>query len=101
MTKKYIVDIDGTICDTNNSDYENSKPNFDRIQQINELYDQGNHIKYMTARGAVSKIDHRELTIKQLNEWGCKYHELSVGEKEHYDLWIDDKAREAKEFFND
>ena len=24
---KYVVDIDGTICKTKGSDYENSKPN--------------------------------------------------------------------------
>lgn len=101
MTKKYIIDIDGTICNTSGNDYSNSIPIKNRIQKINSLYDQGHYIKYMTARGATSKIDHNDLTVHQLNSWGCKYHELSAGEKEHYDFWIDDKAQNAKDFFND
>ena len=36
---------------------------------------------------------------KQLKAWGCKYHELSVGKKEHYDIWVDDKAHNSEVFF--
>jgi hypothetical protein len=32
-----------------------------------------------------------EITKKQLDNWGVKYHELIMG-KTHYDLLIDDKA---------
>lgn len=102
---KYIIDIDDTICtgsyrdSTGNMNYENITPYPDRIEQINQLYDQGHTIKYMTARGSVSGIDHRQLTENQLKSWGAKYHELSVGEKEHYDYWIDDKAAWSESFF--
>tara|TARA_B100001063_G_scaffold246584_1_gene286430 strand:+ start:1408 stop:1704 length:297 start_codon:yes stop_codon:yes gene_type:complete len=95
----YIVDIDGTICNTKDGKYAESKPMFDRIEKINKLYDEGHTIKYMTARGAVTKMDWRELTETQLKEWGCKYHELDVGNKPHFDLWIDDKAINSEEFF--
>jgi len=101
---KYIIDIDGTICkevlnDDGSKDYSKQIPQYDRIQKINKLYDEGNEIKYWTARGAVSGLDWSELTKKQLKDWGCKYHKLSVGDKPHYDLWIDDKAINSEEFF--
>ena len=95
----YIVDIDGTICKTKDGKYAESKPLLCRIKKINDLYDEGHKIIYMTARGAVTKMDWRELTEKQLKEWGCKYHELDVGNKPHFDLWIDDKAINSEEFF--
>lgn len=95
----YIVDIDGTIANTENSDYKNSKPMLCRIKKINELYDQGHTIIYMTARGAVSKTDWKDFTAKQLDDWGCKYHELDIGNKRHYHQWIDDKAINSEEFF--
>ena len=38
-------------------------------------------------------------TKKQLDSWGCKYHNLSVGEKPHYDLIICDKAINSNRFF--
>ena len=33
-----------------------------------------------------------ELTQQQLEMWGCKYHELIMNEKPHYDLLICDKS---------
>ena len=32
----------------------------DRIEKINKLYDEGHTIIYMTARGAVTKVDYKE-----------------------------------------
>lgn len=95
---KYIVDIDGTICYTDNSDYANSKPMQYRIEMVNELYNRGNEIHYWTARGANSGKDWSELTAKQLKEWGCKYHFLRC-DKPAYDLFIDDKCMIAREYF--
>ena len=86
-----FVDIDNTICNTNENDYINSVPIIENINKINSLYDQGNNIVYWTARGQKSKTDHTELTKKQLLEWGCKYHELLFG-KPHADVFIDDKG---------
>ena len=87
----YIVDIDNTICESINSDYPNSIPYTDRIQKINELYDNGHTIIYWTARGGNSGIDWTELTTQQLQDWKCKHHELRM-RKPSYDVWIDDKA---------
>ena len=102
--KVYIVDIDGTICTQNNvkkgiPDYSIAKPILDRIKKINDLYEKGNEIHYWTARGSVSGIDHTELTKNQLNLWGCKYTSLRVGDKPHYDIWIDDKAIWSEDYF--
>jgi len=103
---KYVIDIDGTICNEvfepdGKKNYELHQPMPERIEKVNALYDAGHTIKYMTARGAVSKVDYEELTRRQLMSWGAKYHELSVGKKEHYDIWIDDKAFWSENFFRE
>jgi hypothetical protein len=95
---KYVVDIDGTICRTKGSDYENSEPIQVRINHFNMLYDWGNEIHYWTARGGNSGKDWRELTERQLKEWGCRYTSLKTG-KPPYDWWIDDKAMNADLYF--
>ncbi len=110
MSKVYVIDIDGTICNNGtcgSCKYEGSKPIQERIEKINHLYDEGNIIKYFTARGMgrynddVEKATKRfyELTKMQLDIWGCKYHELILG-KPSADYYIDDKAIKDNEFFN-
>ena len=71
---KYVIDIDGTICKEviipdsgGKKDYANHIPMYDRIAKVNALYDAGHTIKYMTARGCVSKIDYYDLTKNQLD----------------------------------
>ena len=91
------VDIDETICHSENLDNENSLPNFVHILKINRLYDEGNEIIYWTARGSVSGIDWAELTKNQLDEWGCKYTRIETQQKPHYDLFIDDKTKRIDE----
>lgn len=88
---RYIVDIDKTICLTNNSNYYGSWAIRKHIEAVNALYDEGHEIIYWTARGAVSGKDWRVLTEQQLEDWGCRYHELWMN-KPHYDVWVDDKA---------
>ena len=87
-----FVDIDETICNTRRDrDYSKSTPIDEHIQKINKLYDEGHHIVYWTARGSGSGIDWKDLTEKQLSEWGVKHHELRMG-KPSYDLLICDKT---------
>ena len=94
------VDIDETICYYEGErNYPDALPIPDRIQQVNKLYDEGNEITYYTARGSVTGIDWKNVTRKQLKSWGCKYHNLSVGEKPNYDLLICDKAINTERFF--
>ena len=103
---KYVVDIDGTICETQNAEYDKSQPINSRIEKINSLYDAGNTIVYFTARGMGRAKGNRDkayelfylLTKKQLIEWNAKHHELILGKPEA-DIFIDDKGRNADIFF--
>ena len=67
----YVIDIDGTICSIINGEYLKAIPFYDRIKQINALYD-----------------------------WGAKYHQLFLG-KPSGDFYIDDKGIKDKDFFAD
>lgn len=95
---RYCFDIDGTLCDTPNNengkpDYINAKPFPFMVEKVNHLYDTGNYIIMQTARGKGSGIDHTELTKKQLDDWGYKYHELfPMFCKPTADIFIDDKG---------
>lgn len=91
------IDIDETICHSPNKDYHSSIPIQENINKANKLYDEGNTIVYWTARGSSSGIDWTELTHKQLNSWGVKYHEVKLS-KPSYDLFIDDKAMNTNDW---
>jgi len=96
QSKIIYVDIDGTICSLV-KDYNFAEPITAHIEKVNKLYDEGNTIVYYTARGQVTKRDWSELTMKQLNDWGCKFHELKMNHKPHYDLLICDKSIRIEE----
>lgn len=104
--KKAFIDIDETICFYENKRiYELAIPSIENIKKINKLKNEGWHITYYTARGGASKIDYRNLTMKQLDEWGCIYDHLITGYnndktvpvKPSYDLIVDDKAKRIEE----
>ena len=107
MSKTYVIDIDGTICDWQaGRDYTLAEPFPERIKEINKLYTKGNTIKYFTARG-MGRFGGRSdkaieafyaITESQLDRWGCKYHQLILG-KPSGDCYIDDKGVDANEFF--
>ena len=93
-----FVDIDETICFYNDRrEYPLAIPHLDNISKINKLFDEGHIITYYTARGSVTGLNWYALTQWQLKEWGCKYHNLSVGEKPDYDLLICDKTKRIEE----
>jgi len=99
MAKKtYCFDIDGTICTNTDGAYESALPMVERIERVNELFDQGHTIVLFTARGSTTKINWSELTKKQMVEWGVKYHDLLFG-KPYADVFIDDKAVNDKDWF--
>ena len=104
----YVIDIDGTICSNTNGNYEDAKPIVDRIKVINKLYDEGNRIIFLTARGMGRYSNNRSLaesefwtfTRKQLEGWGIKFHHLLLG-KPSGDIYIDDKGIKDEDFFTD
>tara|TARA_Y100001970_G_scaffold28001_1_gene34280 strand:- start:168 stop:497 length:330 start_codon:yes stop_codon:yes gene_type:complete len=106
---RYVVDIDGTICVPGKTDeerYTGATPIQERIDTVNKLYDEGNTIVYLTARGMGRFDQDRDMAIEtfytftknQLDSWGCKYHRLFLG-KPSADYYIDDKGINSDDFF--
>ena len=96
------VDIDETIAKRPNEnciDYTKTVPCPENIKKINKLYDDGHKIVYWTARGSGTGIDWQEITEKQFEKWGVKYHELIL-KKPLYNVFIDDRNINAYEFFD-
>tara|TARA_R110000824_G_scaffold141168_2_gene307635 strand:+ start:195 stop:485 length:291 start_codon:yes stop_codon:yes gene_type:complete len=91
------VDIDGTICNKTDGKYKEAVPVMENIEKINKLYEEKHTIIYWTARGAVSGDDWTDITEKQLDRWGAKYHELKMNSKPHYDILICDKTKRIEE----
>jgi len=94
------VDIDETICEIPEEygrDYSKAIPIVENVEKCNRHYDHGDTVVYWTARGATSGIDWREVTEKQFEEWGVKYHELRL-DKPYYDIFIDDKVLNVKDW---
>ena len=87
------VDLDGVLCSIFDGDYRLSTPYHDNIAKVNALYNDGHTIVIWTARGVTSNSVPKlfDLTRKQLDAWGLKYHELRMN-KPHYDIFIDDHA---------
>jgi len=97
---KYIIDIDGTICNNTNGDYQSAVPFVDRINHFNKLFDEGHEIHYWTARGGNTGIDWTTLTTQQFFNWQVKYTRLLM-HKPTYDIWIDDKAINCEAYFDE
>jgi quercetin dioxygenase-like cupin family protein len=91
MPKKIFIDLDNTLCITQNGDYNTSIPIKERIDFVNSLKDAGNHITIWTARGSRSGIDYEELTKTQLSIWNINYDQLLM-KKPDYDIYYDDKS---------
>ncbi len=98
-----IVDVDGTICTQVPGpwpDYAAAEPMRARIDRINRDY-QGWRVVVATARGGMTGVDWRAVTEGQLDAWGLRYDELVIPKNKYllpeYDLWIDDKAINARE----
>jgi len=106
--KTVLVDVDETICFyPKKRQYNLAKPNEENIAKINKLYHEGWKVIYWTARGGSEKSKKEErcyydFTWKQLESWGCKFHDLSTGSKGKYikppnNLVVDDKAKRIEE----
>ena len=93
--KTIWFDMDGTLASTDEGEYEGSEPDYNMIALVNMLYDRGCTIYIMTARGATSGIDYRELTIRQLKQWGVQYHKLIMGHPR--DIYIGDETLKPEE----
>ena len=95
----YVFDLDGTLCDTEGTIYEEAKPIHKRIAKVNNLYDKGHTIIIDTARGCGSGKNWFYYTVEQLKDWGVKFHTLRTGVKFGADVFVDDKGFNDKSFF--
>lgn len=103
---RYVFDLDNTLCDTKQQsdgtwDYIGAPPIPGRIEKVNELFDAGHYIIVETARGNSSKKNWYEKTYQQLIDFGLRFHELRTGVKFIADIYVDDKAVNAEDFFNE
>ena len=108
--KRLIVDVDDTICVTNNGDYKSAIPIEQVIQQLREYQSRGFQIVLHSSRnmrtyeGNVGKINAHSLPI--LVEWliqhNVPYDEIYMGKPwcGREGFYVDDKAIRPKEFAN-
>ena len=88
---RIVFDIDGVIATiTPDNNYEKAQPIQANIDLVNALYEAGNIIVLFTARGSSTNLDWIEVTKRQLQAWGVKYHELIFG-KPAADMYVDDR----------
>lgn len=95
----YCFDLDNTLCISHGDNYESSTPHIERIAAVNKLFDEGNTVIILTARGSLTGKNLRQFTEAQLLGWGLRYHSLHFG-KPFADFYIDDKAVRDTEFFD-
>ena len=93
----YCFDIDGTICNNTEGDYDAAIPHVEVIQHVNGLKAQGHRVIFYTARGATTGIDWRIVTERQLAEWGVQYDALHMS-KPTADVYVDDKAINVRDW---
>lgn len=97
--KNYLIDIDGTICD----DIPNEEPERmataslypEALITLNKWFDEGHIITFFTSRTE----DHREVTVKWLEENGFRYHGLLMGKPRGGNYhWIDNHMVRATRY---
>lgn len=98
MKRIFCFDFDGTLFETEGTDYSSSKPILSRIARVNELAKAGHKIILFTARGSKTGIDWSNVTEKQALDAGLIFDELLFG-KPAADHYIDDKGISDSDFF--
>jgi tRNA A-37 threonylcarbamoyl transferase component Bud32 len=103
-----VIDFDGTLALGDTNDITRMHPNLKLVNLLNQMYEDGNYIKIVTARGckSCSTLQEREnkyfnIVTKWLETYNVKYHELSFN-KEYGDVYIDDRCYNIKDtiFYN-
>lgn len=106
---KLVFDIDGVLCNEHDADVTHREPFMSRIWQINQLVEkEGYEVDIYTSRGmrstgndpVASDLKYRDITEKQLADWGVKYSKLYFG-KPNADVYIDNKNALMQDFFEE
>ena len=99
IKQTFVVDIDDTLLISERYlsegvvHYKNIKPISDEIAALNKLYDNGHKIILYTGRNSNCLLE----TIKQLKEFGIKFHKLVMDKP--VGIYIDRDAKTSlKEF---
>ena len=108
--KRIIMDLDDTICQTENGDYINSKPIPEVIEKMHEYKNLGFEIAINTSRnmrtykGNTGKIAANTLPIilKWLSQHNVPYDEIYVGKPwcGMEGFYVDDRSIRPDEFVN-
>jgi capsule biosynthesis phosphatase len=106
--KRLIIDLDNTLCTTDNGDYSNSSPVLDVVEKIRVYKSQGFEIVISTSRnmrtyeGCIGKINANTLPIiiSWLDRHEVPYDEIYVGKPwcGNNGFYIDDRAVRPSEF---
>ncbi|MDA9660084.1 HAD-IIIC family phosphatase [Pseudomonadota bacterium] len=106
--KRLILDLDNTICNTDNGDYKNSIPVQSVIDRIHQYKKKGFEIVISTSRNIrtyennLGKINANTLPIiiDWLNEHNVPYDEIYVGKPwcGSDGFYVDDKSIRPNEF---
>ncbi len=89
--RRLVVDVDGVLAEAvPDLDYARARPLTANISRVNALYDAGCEITIFTARGSATGQDWSDVTRRQLDGWGLRYHDLVFG-KPPADIYIDDR----------
>tara|TARA_B100000212_G_scaffold230753_1_gene175397 strand:+ start:9187 stop:9564 length:378 start_codon:yes stop_codon:yes gene_type:complete len=107
-TNKIIIDLDDTICNTKNGDYENSIPKKEVIQKIKEYKSLGFEIIIYTSRNMrtyegnveLIKANTLPIIIRWLERFNVPYDQIVVGKPwpSFGGFYVDDKAIRPDEF---
>ena len=107
---KIIIDLDDTICSTNNGDYENSIPKEKVIKKIKEYKNLGFEIIIYTSRNMrtykgnvdLIKANTLPIIINWLKKFDVPYDQIIVGKPwpSFGGFYVDDKAIRPDEFIN-
>ena len=105
MSKVYLIDIDGTVCDDiKNEDshlYSTAKPYTNSREILNGWYNQGHIVTFFTAR----EEKDREVTETWLVTNGFKFNGLIMGKPRIKDgqtyHWIDNKPVKATTYLGE
>lgn len=106
--KRIVIDLDNTLCITENGDYSNSIPVFDVIEKLRWYKTKGFEIVISTSRnmrtyeGCIGKINVNTLPliITWLDRHKVPYDELYVGKPwcGNEGFYVDDRAVRPSEF---
>lgn len=106
--KRLIIDLDNTICTTNEKDYLNSSPIIEVVEKIKKYKKLGFEIVISTSRnmqtykGCIGKIniDTLPIIISWLDRYEIPYDEIYVGKPwcGNEGFYVDDRAVRPSEF---